>query len=278
MLKLAVAIADENALPSAFVVFRGLETSIRKAKELGYDGVEFALKRADEVDCDALERLLAETGLEVSCISTGQVYADLGLSFTDPDPEKRATVLDVFTGLIDLAADFGKLVNIGRVRGQIGSVPHEEAEGRFIDMVRKICDYAAPKDVTLILEPVNRYEIDFINSVADGVELMQKVNMPNIKLMPDVFHMNIEDVTIGGELARNIEYVEYIHVADSNRWAPGQGHTDFSEIFSHLKEANYSGWVSAEILPEPDPDTAARQAVEYLKPLIDEYNRNVRRN
>ncbi len=278
MLKLAVAIADENALPSAFVVFRGLETSIRKAKELGYDGVEFALKRADEVDCDALERLLAETGLEVSCISTGQVYADLGLSFTDPDPEKRATVLDVFTGLIDLAADFGKLVNIGRVRGQIGSVPHEEAEGRFIDMVRKICDYAAPKDVTLILEPVNRYEIDFINSVADGVELMQKVNMPNIKLMPDVFHMNIEDVTIGGELARNIEYVEYIHVADSNRWAPGQGHTDFYEIFSHLKEANYSGWVSAEILPEPDPDTAARQAVEYLKPLIDEYNRNVRRN
>ncbi len=278
MIKLAVAIADEKALPNAFVVFRGLERSIRKAKELGYDGVEFALKRADEVDRDALERLLAETGLEVSCISTGQVYADLGLSFTDADAEKRALLFDVFTGLIDLAADFGKLVNIGRVRGQIGSVPQEEIERRFIDMAQKMCAYAAQKDVTLILEPVNRYEIDFINSVVEGVELMQKVNMPNMKLMPDVFHMNIEDVTIGGELAQNIKYVEYIHLADSNRWAPGQGHTDFPDIFSHLKEANYSGWVSVEILPEPDPDTAARQAVEYLKPLLNEYNQNVRRN
>jgi sugar phosphate isomerase/epimerase len=273
MLKLAVAIADTNALPSAFVVFRGLETSIRKAKELGYDGVELALKKAEEVDRHTLERLLAETGLEVSCISTGQVYADLGLSFIEPDSEKRAVVSDVFRGLIDLAADFGRLVNIGRVRGQIGLMPRAEAEGRFIDLARELCAYAAQKDVTLILEPVNRYEIDFINSVAEGVDLLQKVDMPNMKLMPDVFHMNIEDRTIGGELARNIEHVEYIHLADSNRWAPGQGHTDFADIFRHLKQAEYSGWVSAEILPKPAPNTAARQAVEYLTPLLDGYNR-----
>ena len=275
MLKLAVAIADTDALPNAFVVFRGIEPSIRKAKKLGYDGVELALKRADDVDRNTLKRLLAETGLEVSCISSGQVYADLGLSFTESDPEKRAVVADVFRGLIDLAADFGKLVNIGRVRGQIGNAPRKEAEGRFIDLVRTLCAYAAPKNVTLILEPVNRYEIDFINSVAEGVELMRKVDMPNMKLMPDVFHMNIEDVTIGGELAQNIEYVEYIHFADSNRLAPGQGHTDFPGIFSDLKDANYNGWISAEILPKPDPDTAARQAVAYLKPLIVDYNRTI---
>jgi len=273
MIKLAVAIAGEQALPSAFVVFRGMETSIRKAQKSGYDGIELALKRADEVDRDALARLLAETGLEVSCISSGQVYADLGLSFTDPDPEKRAILFEVFSGLIDLAADFGKLVNIGRVRGQIGVVSGAEAESRFIDMAHKMCAYAAQKDVTLILEPVNRYEIDFINNVTEGVALMRKVNRPNMKLMPDVFHMNIEDVTIGGELARNIEYIEYIHLADSNRLAPGQGHIDFAAIFDHLQKVRYHGWVSVEILPKPDPDTAARQAVEYLKPLITEYNR-----
>lgn len=273
MLKLAVAIASENALPSAFVVFRGIEASIRKAKALGYDGIELALKRAGDVDRDALARLLDDTGLEVSCISSGQVYADLGLSFTDPDPAKRDALFGVFTELIDLAADFGKLVNIGRVRGQIGSVPRAEAEGRFLDMARRLCDYAAHKDVTLILEPVNRYEIDFVNSVAEGAALMQKVDRPNMKLMPDVFHMNIEDVTIGGELARHIEYVHYVHLADSNRLAPGQGHTDFADIFTNLHHAGYNGWVSVEILPKPDPDTAARQAVEFLKPLLAEYNR-----
>ncbi|PID55864.1 hypothetical protein CSB45_14180 [candidate division KSB3 bacterium] len=274
-MKLAVAIADEQALPSAFVVFRGLEKSIRKAKDLGYEGVELALKNAEEVDLRTLDRVLAETGLEISCISSGQVYADLGLSFTDPDPAKRAAVTDVFRALIDLAADFGQLVNIGRVRGQIGASPREEAEGRFVELARTLCAYAAQKEVTLILEPVNRYEIDFINSVAEGVELMQKVDMPNMKLMPDVFHMNIEDVAIGGELARHIKYVEYIHFADSNRWAPGQGHTDFSDIFRHLKTVKYCGWISLEILPKPDPDTAARQAIETLQPMITDYNRTI---
>jgi sugar phosphate isomerase/epimerase len=73
--------------------------------------------------------------------------------------------------------------------------------------------------------------------------------MPNVKLMPDVFHMNIEDKTIGGELAKYIDYVAYIHLADSNRLAPGQRHTDFEDIFARLKEASYDGWVSVEILP-----------------------------
>ncbi|MCK5702580.1 MAG: TIM barrel protein, partial [Cyclobacteriaceae bacterium] len=92
-------------------------------------------------------------------------------------------------------------------------------------MTQELCNYTQPKKVKLFREPVNRYEINFINSVSDGIELMKKVNMPNIKLMPDVFHMNIEDVTIGPELERNINFIEYIHLADSNRLAPGQGHT-----------------------------------------------------
>ncbi|MHC4799012.1 MAG: TIM barrel protein [Planctomycetota bacterium] len=262
-MKLSIAIADTNALPNAFVVFRGFEESIPKAAELGFDGVELALKWADEIDREHLKILLSETGMEVSCISTGQVYADLGLMFK---------VREVFQGIIDLAADFGKLVNVGRVRGQIGTAPRAEAEARFIEMARELCDYAVGRGVTIILEPVNRYEIDFVNSVREGVELMKKVDRANMKLMPDVFHMNIEDATIGGELAKSIDYIAYLHLADSNRLAPGQGHTDFQDIFDHLKQANYDGWVSVEILPKPDPDTAARQAADYLRPLVNRYN------
>ena len=136
--------------------------------------------------------------------------------------ERRSKVSEIFKDIIDLATDFGQMVNIGRVRGRIGRQRRQEAENLFIEMARDLCLYAAPKNVTLILEAVNRYEIDFINSVKEGVELMRKVNMTNMKLMPDVFHMNIEDKTIGGELAKYIDYVAYIHLADSNRLAPGQ--------------------------------------------------------
>lgn len=271
-MKLSIAIADTNALPSAFVVFRGFEECIPKAARLGYNGVELALKRADEINIKRLNEMLQENKLEVSCISTGQVYADGGLMLTHEDPKKREEVKIIFRELIDLAADFGRIVNIGRVRGQIGDRKQSEVENIFIEVARELCGYALQKEVTLILEPVNRYEIDFVNSVEEGAELMKKIDRPNMMLMPDVFHMNIEDRQIGAELARHIQHIKYIHFADSNRLAPGQGHTNFREIFRHLLEAQYDGWISAEILPRPDPDTAARQTAEYLLPMIAEYN------
>lgn len=271
-MKLSLAIADTNALPSAFVVYRGFNECIPKAAKLGFHGVELALKRADEINPGQLQTLLVENQLEVSCISTGQVYADEGLMFTETDTVKRQRVTGIFKELIDLASDLGQLVNIGRVRGQIGNLAKTDAEFLFLEIARELCEYAHPKGVTLILEPVNRYEIDFINSVEEGVELMKKINRPNIKLMPDVFHMNIEDRTIGPELAKHIDFVKYIHFADSNRLAPGQGHLDFPKIMNSLFHAHYDGWVSVEILPHPDPDTAARQSAEFLLPLIHAYN------
>lgn len=271
-MKLSIAIADSNALPSAFVVYRGFNECIPKAAKLGFQGVELALKHADEINVPHLQTLLHENQLEVSCISTGQVYADEGLMFTQTDTAKRKRVTNIFKELIDLSSDFGQLVNIGRVRGQIGNLAKMEAEFLFLEIARELCDYAHPKGVTLILEPVNRYEIDFINTVEEGVELMKKVNRPNMKLMPDVFHMNIEDRTIGPELAKHIDYIKYIHFADSNRLAPGQGHLDFPKILNSLYYARYDGWVSVEILPYPDPDTAAQQSAEFLLPLIQMYN------
>lgn len=122
-MKLSIAIADTNALPSAFVVYRGFNECIPKAAKLGFHGVELALKRADEINVLNLKSLLDENQLEVSCISTGQVYADEGLMFTETDTVKRQTVTGIFKELIDLATDFGQLVNIGRVRGQIGRLP-----------------------------------------------------------------------------------------------------------------------------------------------------------
>lgn len=268
MNKLSIAIASQNALPSAFVVFRGFEEFIPLAAQLGYNGVELALKEASEINVSQLDAWLRDTGMEVSCISTGQVFADTGLMFTDIDTSKRQKLKTIFKDFIDLAAVYGNLVNIGRVRGLIADDSNESAEKRFIEMAHELCDYAQPKSVTLVLEPVNRYEINFINSLEEGAELIRKVNKPNMKLMPDVFHMNIEDTTIGGELEKYISHVAYIHMADSNRLAPGWGHTDFKDIFYHLKKAQYNGWLSVEILPKPDPVNAAKQAADFLKQLI----------
>lgn len=276
MMKLSVAIADENAPQSACVVWRGLEESMRIAGELGYHGVELALKTADDLSARQLSNWLERYNLEVSCISTGQVFATAGLYFTHRDVEIRRKVVDVFSGLIHLAKDFGRMVNIGRVRGFISEDQSwENAERLFIDTAKRICEDASRFDVSIIIEPINRYETNFVNTLDEAAALIEKVGYKNMGLMPDVFHMNIDEAKIGGSLVKHGPLIRYIHLADSNRMAPGQGHLDFDDVFAGLKAIRFDGWASIEILPKPDPDTAARSAAEFMLPRIRDYNQNL---
>jgi sugar phosphate isomerase/epimerase len=137
-MKLSVVIAHADALANAFVVWRGFEQSMRKAAEMGYDGVELALRHPDEIDRATLRTWLTETGLEVSCVSTGQVFASLGVSLTDPDPKARMTSKEMFAQFIDLASEFGQKVNIGRIRGEIASRDREEVERLFVEATRDL--------------------------------------------------------------------------------------------------------------------------------------------
>lgn len=268
-MKLSIVIAGENAMPSSFSVMKGFEDSINKAADFGYHGVELALKSASDINPVLLTKWLSRKNMEVSCISTGQVFSELGLYFTNSDYEKRKKVIEVFKGFVNLAGEFGKIINIGRARGFIASnQTRAECIRLFLDSLKVVYEEAVKKDVTLIIEPVNRYEINFINNLDQGTEVIERSNLPNLGLMPDVFHMNIEDDRIGDSLIRNSRYIKYIHLADSNRLAPGKGHLDFNDVFSALIKMHYNGWVSVEILPKPDPLSAAQEAANYLKPFI----------
>lgn len=272
-MRLAVAIAGDAAPPNAFVVWRGFDASIARAAEFGYHGVELALKEAADVDRDRLARALERARLEVSAITTGQVFASLGLYFTHPDADARRRAVEVFRGLSDLAKDFGRMVNIGRARGFVADAqPREEAERLFLDTARRVCDDAAGRGVAVVIEPVNRYEINFVNTLDEGAALLDRLGRANAGLMPDTFHMNIEEARPGDALARHGARVKYVHLADSNRLAPGQGHLDFDDVFDGLARAGYDGWASIEILPRPDPDTAARRAAETVIPWLRAYD------
>lgn len=268
-MRLSVVIAGENAPESAFVVWRGYQRSIEKAAELGYEGVELALGGADDVDRAALEKILVYTGLTVSCISTGLTYAQRGLYMTHPDASVRKKTIETFRGLIDLASDWGGLINVGRARGFIGEgQTHKQAQNLFLNSMCELLPYAVQKNVTILIEPVNRYEINFVNTLDDAAELLRMLESENAGIMADLFHMNIEDDSIYNSLRRNANYIKYIHAADSNRKAPGRGHIDFPGIIQTLRDIKYDGWLGAEILPGDDPDAMAAQAARYLCKLI----------
>jgi sugar phosphate isomerase/epimerase len=215
--------------------------------------------------------------MDISAVSTGRVFAEERVWLTNPDEAVSRRAVDILKGLVELAASLGAgLVNVGRARGFVhDGETRATAEARFADRIRECADHGAQHGVTIVIEPVNRYEINFINSVRpDGIDVISGVAHPNVKLMPDVFHMNIEDASIAGSLEAAGDLVGYVHLADSNRWAPGQGHTDFHAILGALRKIGYDRpdrpdrYVGVEILPYPSPDEAAEQAITYLRPLI----------
>ena len=271
-MRVALAIAPAEAEPSAFVVFRDrLEVSIAKASVLGYDAVELALSGPRDVNPTALRRVLDDANVGVAAISTGRVFAERRVWLTSSSHRVRRRAISLLKGLIAIAGPLGApRVNIGRVRGFVAAGESiEDAASRFVDGIADCAEFAAVLGIDIVLEPVNRYEINFINSVVpDGLALVRRIGRPNVRLMPDTFHMNIEDVSIVASLEAAHDAIGYIQVADSNRWAPGQGHLDFAAVFAALDRIGYRGDVGVEILPMPTPDIAARQAIEHLRQFI----------
>jgi len=268
-MKIGLAIAPANALPSAFVVFRmDLDLGIKKAAELGYDGVELAIADATEVNVTQVKKLIKKYNLQLPIISTGRVFAEKKVSFTHFDDNIRNEAIRTVKGIIELAANFGADVNVGRVRGNLPPGEEEKARERFIYAMRECADFSKSFGRQLLLEPVNRYETNFINNLKEGMDIIKEIQRDNVKLMPDIYHMNIEDASIEGSLEEARDIISYIHFADSNRLAPGQGHIDFKSIIDTLRKIGYDGFITVEILAKPDPDRAAKLAIDYLRNFI----------
>jgi sugar phosphate isomerase/epimerase len=100
------------------------------------------------------------------------------------------------------------------------------------------------------------------------LEFVHKIGSPNLGLLLDTFHMNIEEASVEESIRTCDKYIFHFHVADSNRWYPGGGHLDFGTILQALQSTGYQGWISGEFMPRPDPDTAAQRSIINLKRII----------
>ncbi|NPV06520.1 MAG: sugar phosphate isomerase/epimerase [Anaerolineae bacterium] len=265
-LPLAIVLSTHPAQFQA-VAFRGdLEANLRSIAGLGYDGVELAIRDPGLVDVEALSRTLDQLGLAVPAVGTGQAWAEEGLSFTDPDASVRRAAVDRIRAHLAPSARWGAVVIVGLIRGTVfPGVEPEQAWAWLVEALRECCRSAADVGVRLALEPINRYETVLVNTVAQGLDLVTQVGAPNLGLLLDTFHMNIEEPSIERSIRAAGERIFHFHVADSNRWYPGAGHLNFPAILAALAETGYGGYVSGEFLPLPDPATAAASAIRFLR-------------
>ena len=254
------------------IIFRNqpVAESFALAAELGYDAVELHLRRPGDVEEDEISRLMEQYHLAVTTIGTGMAGVMNGLTFANPDTEIRQKTIALVCEHIRRALIWGSAVTIGFLNGRIGSDLNERTRNRtnVIDCYHQCCKCAEKLGVTILLEPLNRYECDYINTMDDGIEMITAIGSPNVKLLADTFHMNIEEQDICQSLRRMGSMLGYVHLADSNRQIPGQGHIDIAAIAHTLRNCGYQGGIGLECLPIPDVQTAAQEGLRVVRKLF----------
>jgi sugar phosphate isomerase/epimerase len=256
------------------LALRGGLAALDRVKTLGYDAVEVAVRDPAEIDGEALLRHCRDLRLPVAAVGTGQAFLHDGLSLTSPDAGVRKSAIERLHRHISLAQRLnscpgaspkGVIVILGLIRGRAeGDVGG--AERRLRDGIDACLD--AADGIRLAIEPINRYETDWINTVGEALAVVEQVGDPRLGVLPDTFHMNIEEASIEAALRKAAGRIHHVHVADSNRWAPGDGHVDFASIIRTLESIGYEGYLSAEILPRPDEQTAAWRAIAHLRRFL----------
>jgi sugar phosphate isomerase/epimerase len=200
-------------------------------------------------------------------VGTGAGWLIHQYSLTSGSAEVRKEAVQFIKSLIDLGGAFGAPAIIGSMQGRHEPGERVVALERLSDGLRELSEYASQAwGARLLYEPLNRYETNLFNRVGDTRLWLESEGLANVQILADLFHMNIEEVSLVAALRDNWERIGHIHWADSNRSAMGMGHTDSASILQLLREMSYKGYVSAEVFPLPTGPAAAQQTINSLSP------------
>ena len=259
----------EEARGGPFVFWDGLQDACERAGKLGFDAIEIFAPSMDVIDAPTLRPLLDANGLQVAALGTGAGMVKHGLSLTNSDAGHRAKAIEFVNNVVHKAGEFGASTIIGSMQGKWDSDTDKATALGYLGEALDACGkHAETFGVPLIYEPLNRYETNLCNTVADGVALLESIESNNIVLLADLFHMNIEEQNIADALRAGGKHIGHVHFVDSNRRPAGCGHMDYTPIAAALKEINYQGYACAEAFPYPDPQSAAEATIQAYQKYL----------
>lgn len=242
---------------------------LEMVKSLGFDGFEADGKMLLE-DFDALKAATKATGVPVTSVCGG--YRGWIGDFVD---YRRRVGLEDIRVILERAGELGALGIVVPAAWGMFSLrlppmtpprPPEEDEAVLLDSLGKLEAVCRASGTKVLLEPLNRYEDHMLNTLQAAGELIQKGGFDHVKIMADFYHMNIEEASIARSLNTWKDLVAHVHIADSHRFQPGDGHLDFVDGFSALRENGYDGVMAFEcrVLGE-DQVGLYKQSVGYIR-------------
>ena len=170
-----------------------------------------------------------------------------------------------FTGVLNRPNAEGLFAEMEVVAGYPGGSPDLPSSA---DRVDKFTEQLREKGVKIYVEPYNRYETNFINTVEQGADYVRAMDHPGIALMIDTCWMNSEDASLPGAVFKGGSLIDYVHIADSNRCYPGAGHIHFGDVIRALRLVNYQGYLTVQIDQKPEFKLVAKKSIDYLRCFI----------
>lgn len=269
-MKSAVTISLVSEAREGPFVFRDdFAVAVEKAASLGFDAVELFFPDPEVVPLNELRSMLNGSGLNVAAVGTGAGMLRHQLSLVDQNPEKRRAAREYITRMIQFGGELGAPAIIGSMQGRwTPEQGREQALDLLAEGLHELGAAAARWSVPLLYEPLNRYETNLLRTQGEAAAFLKQHGIQNIRLLADLFHMNIEEVSIEEGLRAGAEFLGHVHFVDSNRRPAGYGHLDFASITAVLREIGYDGYLSAEAFAWPDSDTAAAKTMETFRKFV----------
>ena len=251
-MKTGVSLSVFKAKKGMPALFSGAgEENASLIKRLGFDGVDLFVDDPWGTETEKAIAVLEKHGIAIPVIMPAALVGR-GLTLAAEDSGIAAEAVREIGEIIRLASRTGSMVSVGLVRGW--RLPCEDIPSfyrRLEPQCRRLLDISVPLGVPLLLEPINRYEIDNMNKVSECAAFIRSTGLP-MYIMADTFHMNIEESDIAGAFRRDMDLIRHIHFLDSNRLAPSMGHMDMQALYRQIADDGYNGYLTMEALPGDD--------------------------
>jgi len=218
---------------------------ISQTKRAGYDLLELSLHGPKVMDLAMTRDLLQEHALQLGCSRGLTFEADV----SSEDPACVARGIALLEEAVTITAELGGRYLGGILYGAMAKYPRPlSARGRAnaTDAVKRIADLAGKKGLTLGLEVVNRYESNQLNTALQALEMIDRIDAPNVVVHLDTYHMNIEEADFMQPVLACGKRLGYVHIGESNRGYLGSGTIDFAQFFHALAMIDYQGVVTFE--------------------------------
>ena len=240
-------LAVQITLPENYLRNAEVTEQMTLISDRGLIGVEVNFADPEKLNPGELNRFLGEFGLEMTYFASGLTAKTFKLSLSSTAEEIRRSSVDMVKKIIEKLAqsDTGKGIIVGFLKGGPGT-DSENRNQAFRQSVEEIVPFAERGGVSICVEATNRYESCVANTLDGTRRLLDGVSTGVLEVLPDTFHMNIEEKDAAAALEDNKDFYRSIHLSDNNRFLPGFGAIDFEKTLRHLKRIGYGGGMALE--------------------------------